>query len=163
MTSCNMYRESKAANPIPLCHRRCNGHHRCQWRHTSHFGRSWQQWWAVSGRPPRSKVPPSCLECSRAVAFHPESRLKSICHPWKQDEKTCYYKYSLGAKMNRRVICAERLNARWLSLLWDGKQWLWQNRCAESNRDTPSWICAIIGLFYPWKKRAGKSSTLTQK
>lgn len=66
---------------IPLCHRRYIDHHKCQSLHISHFGRSWQRWWAGFGHPPHSTKPPSYLECSRAVVFHLESRLKSTCHP----------------------------------------------------------------------------------
>lgn len=65
--------------------------------------------------------------------------------------------------MSRCVTCAERSIASWLNLLWGEKRWLWQSQCAESSRDILFWICAIIWLFYPWRRRGGKSSRLTQK
>lgn len=46
---------------------------------------------------------------------------------------------------------------------WDGTQWLWQNRCAESSTDIPAWICATIGQFYPWTRTAGRSSGWTEQ
>lgn len=154
---------------VPLCRRRCSGHRRCQWQHTSRSGRSWQQWWGVFVRPPRSTEPPSCLGCSTDAVSHPESHSESTCHPRRNNRSLVWlsqseHKYSqLILHLKRSILKPKHAltKAHKLTeahLLWDGKRWLWQSQYAESSIDTLSWICATVWPSYPLTRKAGSSS-----